>query len=160
MGRTYASRCAHEVETVMKVIFLDIDGVLNHAGTEERYEGMLGIDRILLRRFYRVLKYSKAHVVLSSSWRYGPGWRERMKAAGLHCELLDKTPEFNGLTSRGSEVKEWLDLHPEVTQYAILDDNGDFLKGQPLFQTSCLKGLTSNLAGDVIKHFLKGDKVA
>jgi hypothetical protein len=58
----------------------------------------------------------------------------------------------NGLTSRGTEIKTWLDSHQDVSCYAILDDNTDFLVGQPLFKTSWDKGLTEEIAEKVISH--------
>lgn len=36
------------------------------------------------------------------------------------------TPHRND-GSRGREIKDWLDLHPEVTSFKILDDDGDVL---------------------------------
>jgi hypothetical protein len=32
--------------------------------------------------------------------------------------------------TRGSQIKSWLDKHPEVTHYVILDDDGDMLEDQ------------------------------
>ena len=31
---------------------------------------------------------------------------------------------------RGSEIKAWLDMHPEVKKYVIIDDDGDMLEEQ------------------------------
>lgn len=44
---------------------------------------------------------------------------------------------------RGSEIKEWLDAHPEVTNYVIIDDDNDMLDEQePHFvQTSWYDGI-------------------
>lgn len=32
--------------------------------------------------------------------------------------------------SRGSEIDEWLQMHPEVTNYVIIDDRTDFTENQ------------------------------
>jgi len=47
---------------------------------------------------------------------------------------------------RGNEVKEWLDRHPEVDKYVILDDDSDFLEDQkPFFvQTNSDDGFSAN----------------
>jgi hypothetical protein len=46
-----------------------------------------------------------------------------------------KPDTFVGITGnrkklRGEEIQEWLDKHPEVTDYAILDDDSDMLEHQ------------------------------
>ena len=56
----------------MKVIFLDIDGVLNCAKTPNPRKLPYIVDPRLLRRFARLVKRTKAKVVLSSTWRYDP----------------------------------------------------------------------------------------
>ena len=81
-------------------------------------------------------------------------------------ELLDKTPdiEWDGVPKfarghwwsnhemRGDEINAWLSEHPEVTKYAILDDESDFYDDQPLFQTTFETGLTDEIAQKVIDH--------
>ena len=56
----------------MKVIFLDIDGVLNCKKTPNPRSLPYMIDRRLLARFKRLLKRTRAKVVLTSTWRYDP----------------------------------------------------------------------------------------
>lgn len=141
----------------MKVIFLDIDGVLNHSRTPERFEGMLGIDRILLARFKKVVRITGANVVLSSPWRKWTTGIAHIEEQGI--PLIGHTPWFASTdsedlkTGRGQEIRKWLSLHPEVTEYAIVDDDSDMLPGQPLFQTHYTKGLTAKVASNIIKHF-------
>jgi hypothetical protein len=53
----------------MKVIFLDIDGVLNSDQTSNPRKLPYIVDRKLLARFKRVLKHTCAKVVLSFTWR-------------------------------------------------------------------------------------------
>lgn len=58
-------------------------------------------------------------------------------------------PQTYGITPwsrdryRGSEIKEWLDEHPEVTNYVIIDDDNDMLEEQEpyLVQTSWYDGI-------------------
>jgi HAD domain in Swiss Army Knife RNA repair proteins len=56
----------------MKVIFLDIDGVLNCKKTPNPRRLPYIVDRRLLSRFKRLIDRTGAKVVLSSTWRYDP----------------------------------------------------------------------------------------
>ena len=137
-----------------KVIFLDIDGVINKVGTIERWEGCFGMDKKLISILHRLVKETKAKLVLSSTWRHDPDWRNTMKACGIKYKFLDKTISLWTPNSiRGDEIKEWLDRHPEVKKYAIIDDDSDFYPEQKLFQTSYKTGLTDKIANDIIKYF-------
>ena len=95
-------------------------------------------------------------VVLSSSWRHSKTWREDMKAQGFVFEFLDRTPIERGphMTCRGDEIQAWLDAHPEVTRYAILDDDDDMLKVQitNFFKTTWEEGLLEETMDRVIAH--------
>lgn len=110
----------------MKVLFLDIDGVLNRAGTKERCDcgpfggNWIGVDRELSDRLLSVLKDSDYQIVLSSTWRKDDRMFPHLNAAGIHWEHV--TPNTGGFLSRGQEIKLWMDEHPEVTDYVILDD--------------------------------------
>ena len=56
----------------MKVIFLDIDGVLNCKQTPNPRKFPFIVDPVLLGRLNRLLGLTDAKVVLSSNWRYDP----------------------------------------------------------------------------------------
>jgi histidinol phosphatase-like enzyme len=56
----------------MKVIFLDIDGVLNCDHTANPRKFPYVVDKKLLARFKKLLSRTGAKVVLSSSWRLDP----------------------------------------------------------------------------------------
>ena len=139
----------------MKVIFLDIDGVLNSSETQIRLKTKrLGIDPFLVGRFVRILKETGAKVVLSSTWRLWSYWRDVMKENGLPVdEFLGATP-YLAQRPRGEEIHRWLKDHtgPKVEKYCVLDDERDFLMGQQLFQTTWKKGLTDEIADRVIKY--------
>lgn len=142
----------------MKVLFLDIDGVCNSA----EYMVRLGkrsfwhdTDPELVKLVRRIITETKCDVVLSSTWRLYPEAREVVKRDV--CHFIDVTKDMQrgakwGVVERGHEVQEWLDRHPAVTQYAILDDNSDFLPHQWLFQTTWDYGITSEIAEAVINH--------
>lgn len=134
----------------IKVIFLDIDGVLNCKNTLYFFRGCFGIDPYLVRILKRIISATNAKIVLSSTWRLDDPFREEIKRHGI--DFLDITPKLDSI--RGEEIKSWLENHPEVEQYIILDDDSDFLEEQPLFQTSWDTGLTEKIADDAINYLL------
>lgn len=138
----------------MKILFLDIDGVCNFAGTRERYRGFIGIDPELMVRVKKIIEESGCLVVLSSTWRLDGESRAEVQR---HVKLHDVTPDMAGAL-RGAEVKAWLDWHPDVECYAILDDNSDFSGHQHLFKTSFSTGITDEIASKVIEHLKEGIK--
>lgn len=132
----------------MKVIFLDIDGVVNCATTKQRHGGFIGIDPEKAELVKRLIKNTGAKVVLSSTWRLDEESREHVKL--VVTDFIDVTPRFRfdhiRGDRRGEEVADGLSRHPEVTRYAILDDDRDFLPGQPLFKSTWQDGLTGEIA--------------
>ena len=120
----------------MKVIFLDIDGVLNHEKFfMEHIEEMeqFPVDPECVRRVRDIVDATGAVIVLTSSWRMG--WSrnsgemddlcrrlvEIMAESGL--EIYDRTSWLrNG--DRGQEIREWIRNAPaKVERFVILDDN-------------------------------------
>lgn len=139
----------------MKVLFLDIDGVLNSSawmitlkkGKEANrvYGGdgdqwwidMLEPRAVLLLN--EVLECTGAKVVLSSTWRlrHTPEAMQRLlKTRGFTGEVIGRTPRMAG--QRGYEIRQWLKEHPEVETYAIVDDDSDMepIKDHRFIQTS------------------------
>ena len=137
----------------MKIIFLDIDGVLNCETTQERWERFVGIDQKLVSRFMNIINQTGAKVVLSSTWRLEDNWREVMAQNGLTCEFIDRTIHLPEQT-RGQEIQNWLDNHSGTFEkYAIIDDNTDLLPNQIFFKTSMENGgLTEEISQSVIKY--------
>lgn len=139
-----------------KILFLDIDGVVNSATSmKAQFErlgkgAILGIDQTLADEVRRIIEFTQCEVVLSSSWRLSDKNSEQVRREV--CEFIDKTPNLLGRTDRGCEVQAWLEAHPWVTDYAILDDNSDFHKDQFLFKTSWEFGITRDITIAVIKH--------
>lgn len=136
----------------MKVLFLDIDGVLNCSTTPVNDMWPLDPYKVLL--LHRILDQTGAYVVLSSAWRHSALGMGVVEDAIVPHKLIDKTPSF--ATIRGEEIKAWLRKHPDVEQYAILDDDDDMLSRQMphFFQTSWKEGLTEEIAEAVTKHLL------
>lgn len=134
----------------MKVLFLDIDGVVNCSSTSERFNGFIGIEKGKMAIVQSIVDKTGCKVVLSSSWRLPPS--EMLQHVKSHIELIDVTPDNSGLTDRGCEILQWLRVRDDISVYAILDDNSDFHKDQPLFKTDWSTGITQEIADSVIAH--------
>jgi hypothetical protein len=135
----------------MRVIFLDIDGVLNCDRTPNPRKFPYVVDKRLLVRLKKLLLRTRAKVVLSSSWRLDP---VGVAAKYWGVPFIDTLPDLPKKTRR-DEVLSWLAAHPEVTRYAILDDEDDGLDSLPLFQPSSKTGIT----GEIVKgvdRYLRG----
>lgn len=125
----------------MKVIFLDIDGVLNH---EQHYKWLMETNEPTpMQRTYPYAEFSpvsckllkevidetNAKIVVSSSWRLDG--ENRLNSLFKHFGLpriYSTTPCLN--TARGIEIDAWLSAHPEVDKYVILDDDEDMNEHQ------------------------------
>lgn len=137
----------------MKVLFLDVDGVLNSRATTN-FKDLYPIDQYMAFLVGRIQLQTGCEVVLSSSWRYHPEGVENVSKRVV--KLLDKTTTSHDCGPlRGDQVNEWLSRHPEVEKYAILDDDNDFHKDQPLFKTTFEFGLTDEIANEVIEYLNK-----
>ena len=157
----------------MKVLFLDVDGVLNNRLTPN-VDGW-PIDPHMAFLVARIVDRTGCVVVLSSSWRVWPEGLEIVRKKV--CPIVSLTPDRYGLTSRGWEIKMWLDewskgtlekseikpggvYNESISAYAILDDNNDMLPEQMphFFQTSFSTGLTEDIAAKVIEHLNVQDR--
>lgn len=134
----------------MKVLFLDIDGVLNSSRTAEafgRYSWTLDpdemrlFDAVALGMIRRLCAETGAVVVWSSTWRLSYSINDLGTAFDL--PTVGETPVLVPGT-RGDEIAAWLADHPEVTTYAIVDDDDDMLPEQQLrfVKTNPINGLT------------------
>lgn len=135
----------------MKIIFLDIDGVLNHEAfykerNEKRYEkGAIAhpyseIDPKCVEKLNILCQESGAKVVLSSTWRHSglDYCKDVLEFHGFKGEIIDITPTLRSSDYvRGNEILKWIrDNHKLVgdyynfTEYVILDDDSDMLYWQ------------------------------
>ena len=117
----------------MKVIFLDIDGVLNCKKTPNPRRLPYIVDRRLLSRFKRLLDRTGAKVVLSSTWRYDPAGVFSAKHCGI--PFIDVTPDMPKRPRR-DEILAGLKKHPKVTRFVVIDDQDDELDKLPLFHSA------------------------
>ena len=153
---------------MMKVIFLDIDGVLNTQGWHSRMtmdtprdEFGWVFDPVAVENLAHIVKETGASIVISSSWKFLglAKLREMWKIRNLPGIVLDITPntisdelllnanldEMKLGVCRGNEIKEWLSKHKgEVSNYVIIDDFDDMLPEQEdhVVLTDTLIGIT------------------
>lgn len=110
----------------MKIIFLDVDGVLN--SEEDQFDWNLQTDY-----HFELLKdlvdKTQAKIVLSSSWRKSEKnlkiLQSRLKNFNLY--IYDTTPYIsNPCIKRGDEIRQWITSQKEsIESFVILDDESD-----------------------------------
>lgn len=157
-----------------KILFLDMDGVVNSAEwfnviSKRAYRRARGrakavgrsrgtfvhmIDPAAVRLLNVIVAGGwgtpAAKVVLSSSWRIP--WTHRqvqgmLRERGFRGRLIDSTPKSvrpppGQEHARGHEIQRWLDRHPSVESFVILDDADDMAHLCPrLVQTTWARGL-------------------
>ena len=140
----------------MKVIFLDIDGVMN---SEDWYEFIEGTDLDKSKGFdrdidYRTVKlldlYIKKHdlyIVITSSWRELT-LKQTLQVLGetAMVDIIDRiigqtTRRFDG--NRGKEIDMFLKDRPEIDEFYIIDDDCfDIHQKEHLIHTDYEHGLT------------------
>jgi len=134
----------------MKILFLDIDGVLNSGRTLAAFggyphdfssQGMGKFDPVAIGLIQKLCIQTSCEIVLSSTWRIDHTCVQAANA--LDLPIIASTPILNN-TARGFEINAWLTEHPEVQCYAIVDDIDAMLDFQkPFFvQTDASLGLT------------------
>ena len=110
----------------MKVIFLDIDGVLNSDEYLDKVKNsdIQGIERDIdvekVKLLKRAIDETGARVVLSSSWRYTRNARYLKELLANYEIRVDSTPYIRD--ERGLEIKKWLSENQGVEDFIILDD--------------------------------------
>jgi len=149
-----------------KIIFLDVDGVLNFwdcwlGSTPNVLRGksktlVLSIDAI--NQLNRIIKETGAKIVISSTWRKFKDHYNFLLESPIEGEIIGETPDLlydcSRKTSRGLEIKEWLENeYGEKCKFVILDDDDDMgdLKDY-LIQTNFEEGLTKEIADTCIKR--------
>ena len=142
-----------------KLLFLDVDGVLNsetfirayclvHGERSWRSESL---DSAAVRRLNEVIQATGAQIVVSSTWRIGRSveeLQELLHGKGIVGEIVGKTPRLYRLPSgeervRGHEIHEYIrTLSVPPSGIAIVDDDSDMAHMLPyLVQTSWVTGI-------------------
>ena len=122
----------------MKILFLDIDGVLNSMPSNEIREKwdydkelynkkLFGLDPDLVKLLKIIINKTNCKIVFSTSWRYykdhpieGSDWRQNLiNMLGVSPDIfIGNTPDLsvcnawdsgNFIRQRGNEIKFWLE---------------------------------------------------
>lgn len=119
----------------MKILFLDIDGVLNSREYDRRrnWNEQTDIDETRLPLVKEIIDKTGAKIVLISTWR--SHWNRDVNLCdedGMYINRLfskyglaiyDKTPDLGLLSKRKDEVKAWLaEYKSDIEGFVILDD--------------------------------------
>ena len=140
------------------VSVLNSDAYADYMLTEENVdifnEDML--DERAIVQLKKIVEATDAEIVLSSSWRWYKETRDKihhqLRQKGI--DFVDTTPREIDITmSRGAEIKAWLDNHPEVEKFVILDDDELQIEEYLPYhvKTNFKYGLTREKAAEAIK---------
>lgn len=128
-----------------RVIFLDIDGVLNssfwNAGHQKEISAGMLIDLEKIRLLGKLVRNTKAEIILHSGWKFwfDPDLKPLCKEAAYLQRQMQReglmiagtTPDHSTEEIRISkkfslvkagEILAWLDEHKEVDRWIVLDD--------------------------------------
>jgi predicted AlkP superfamily phosphohydrolase/phosphomutase len=164
----------------MKVLFLDVDGVLNCRDTfyrrhrqwlssclstkEESTEyswPLAHLDELLVPNLNTICEQTGCKIVLSSTWRLTASlndFREWLakKEFKYSSQIIDKTINLSSnefVYCRGKEVQEWINKNSGIVSYVVVDDDiEDIITLHPnnTVQTCSKEGLTAEKALEVI----------
>lgn len=147
-----------------RLLFLDIDGVLNnrawlarrptHELDSELDEIKCNLDPAPIARLNRVVRDTGCLLVLSSSWRCLnplPMISQALRETGLETDLIGATPE---LGVRGVEIRAWLDASRLAADFLIVDDEDELgALSAHLVRTSYETGLLDAHADEIVARF-------
>lgn len=131
-----------------KLVFLDIDGVLNSRRSTYAFSSTHRLDPVAMSLLNELLRITGADVVISSTWRLGRTLDQlfaTLTHEGFAGNIIGKTPHLGDF--RGQEIDQWLETYkwdhndPDY-KYVIFDDDRDFRLGQPLIWVDNKYGLT------------------
>lgn len=128
-----------------KVIFLDIDGVLNSNSWNRSHQNQIDegtlVDKEKMRLLGKLVKDTNAKIILHSGWKF---WFDahlnpmRKEAENLVKLLRQEELEIDGVTPdfstqeikrskkfslvKATEILAWLEQHREVDSWIVIDD--------------------------------------
>ncbi len=152
----------------MKLIFLDLDGVLctqKEWGNRGKYQSTFDTLNVkCVEAFNKIIEETGAKIVVSSTWRIGERREhlfEHLKGHGVKGEFIGITPRLteNG-KFRGDEIQLFLDNFgkEKVENFIIIDDDSDMVHLLPkLIKTDTYKGMNEKDAEKAIALLKKGE---
>lgn len=145
----------------MKVLFLDIDGVLNSRKFFTSKEWLVNsmnptsqIDPKAVEILNRIVFKTECVVVVSSTWRLYHSYdkiAKMLEAKGYnHSNIIGQTPDLAQYDkNRADEISMWLACNKQVDAYAILDDEQVFV-GPRMVRTDSNIGLVESDVDNVV----------
>lgn len=131
----------------MKVVFLDIDGVLRVLNKFSE-SAVKNLNKLLE-------EVPELKIVVSSAWRHkGLKYvKDMLEDNGVDSSrIIGITDTKKDSPDRGHHIERWLDKHKEVTKFVILDDKEDMDRVvKELVKTNPYVGLTSSDVKKAIK---------
>jgi hypothetical protein len=141
----------------MKIIFLDVDGVLNWHDFLIKSQSCFVVDPACVRRVNVIAARTGAQICISSTWRlFFDETQKILKSAGLNVPIVGRTADLPD-HGRGVEIREWMNPSElslgsgarkpsepfEIESFVIIDDCdfGGELTKRHLVRTSMKDGL-------------------
>lgn len=138
----------------MRVLFLDIDGVLFTYNTSDTTKP----NASCVAALQKIIDNVHPAIVISSSWKnLRRDFTEMLASFGLkNFNCIGSTPSiFSSDSIRGDEIRAWIDANGEPKHFVIVDDENDMGEFKPhLVRTIFKDGLTFDHA-DVIIRMLR-----
>lgn len=120
----------------MKVIFLDIDGVLvTRNSIKYQYlnfpdETNIRFSKKAVKNLNKLIRLTGAKIVISSTWRLFHSLEklqnifeeQKIKGKIISTTSVEKATIEEDIP-RGQKIADWLEQNPEVKQYVIIDDD-------------------------------------
>ena len=144
----------------MKVIFLDIDGVLvtrnsikyQHLNYPD--ESTILFSKKAIKNLNKLIRLTDAKIVISSTWRLFhkvENLQKIFKKQKVKGEIISTTSVEKATLEedipRGKKIADWLEQHSDVEQYVIIDDDvqADCIQFHPYncVETSYKRGFAS-----------------
>lgn len=121
---------------MVKIVFLDLDGVVNNKTTMDRVTIDPSrpcdiVDPVNAKALNRITDTTGAWIVVTSTWRFRYPARSMMQIAllslGITGMVEGTTPRLDGEKIRGLEIQAWFDGHPDWkdAEFVVIDDDSD-----------------------------------
>ena len=107
----------------MKVIFVDVDGVLNSDDFIDSVKGKQDIDIKTVLLLKRAIEETGAKIVMDTSFRYTQSFLKVQEMLLQNGIMFDKTPFIDN--ERGKEIKEAINGLPREDILQELEENKD-----------------------------------
>lgn len=156
----------------MKLLFLDIDGVLN--GHEKNEAEVCGIKPECASQLNRIIEQTDCKLVISSAWRYlihsgvmnTVGFERMLNTHGVRvykriAGVTRPDANLSDKHERGKQIRDWVNgtHRSEIERYAVVDDDDELgipEAGHPFVKTDGKVGLTEADADRLIALLSEG----